>query len=190
MILTLPWFPPAPAAGPLSILDLPPDEWALEPKIDGIRVIWLEGRVYTRHGMLLSLSKGADKLVGLLKGIDVTLDGEWVPFQDTFVAFDLPDCPLNYDRRREELVRILDSTSEIGTCLNSSSLSAVSLATCNANVRLVADFTIGNFPQIYASLKGYGAEGVVLKRRRSLYVRQTRPGMENRDWIKRRFRWD
>src|SRR5438093_1145021 len=30
----LPWFPPAPAPGPASLLELPPDDWALEPKID------------------------------------------------------------------------------------------------------------------------------------------------------------
>jgi len=50
MNLTLPWFPPAPAAAPASCLDLSPDEWALEPKIDGIRVIWLEGHAFSRHG--------------------------------------------------------------------------------------------------------------------------------------------
>ncbi|HYV39391.1 MAG TPA: hypothetical protein VE988_27125 [Gemmataceae bacterium] len=37
--ITLPWYPPAPTPGPASVLQLPPEEWALEPKIDGIRFI-------------------------------------------------------------------------------------------------------------------------------------------------------
>ena len=69
MTLTLPWFPPAPAAGPASLLELPPDDWALEPKIDGTRVIWLEGRAFTRQGSLLGPTKGAVRLTQLLAGI-------------------------------------------------------------------------------------------------------------------------
>ena len=34
------------------------------------------------------------------------------------------------------------------------------------------------------------AEGVVLKRRRALYTKHIRPGVESRDWLKRRFEWD
>jgi hypothetical protein len=47
MTLTLPWFPPAPAAGPASILSLPPDDWVMQPKIDGIRVIIYRGQPFT-----------------------------------------------------------------------------------------------------------------------------------------------
>ena len=39
MGVTLPWFPPAPAPGPASILSLSPDDWVMQPKIDGMRVI-------------------------------------------------------------------------------------------------------------------------------------------------------
>ena len=39
-------------------------------------------------------------------------------------------------------------------------------------------------------LSGAGAEGVVLKRRRALYTKHIRPGVESRDWLKRRFEWD
>jgi RNA polymerase sigma factor (sigma-70 family) len=107
MTLTLPWFPPAPAPGPASLLELPPDDWALEPKIDGIRVVWLDGRPFTRQGSLLSASKGADRLGQHLSVVEHTLDGEWVPARDEFYAFDLPDCPLTYDERRAALAKIL-----------------------------------------------------------------------------------
>lgn len=40
-------------------------------------------------------------------------------------------------------------------------------------------------PRFYAGLKGLVAEGVVLKHRRSPYVKQLRPGVECRDWLKR-----
>jgi hypothetical protein len=105
--VTGPWFPPAPAPGPASLLELPPDDWALEPKIDGIRVIWLEGRPFTRQGSLLTASKGADRLCQHLSAVEHTLDGEWVPARDEFYAFNLPDCPLTYDERRSALAKIL-----------------------------------------------------------------------------------
>src|SRR5436853_7751909 len=106
--ITLPWYPPAPVPGPASMLQLPPDEWALEPKIDGIRVIWWNGRPFTRHGGLLTSNKGAERLTQILVKIPHTLDGEWVPAGDTFFAFDLPDCPLLYDGRRATLAGMLD----------------------------------------------------------------------------------
>jgi len=49
---------------------------------------------------------------------------------------------------------------------------------------------VGRFPQVYEGLKGHGAEGVVLKRRRGLYVKHMRPGVESRDGLKRPFAWD
>jgi hypothetical protein len=59
MTLTLPWFPPAPAPGPASILSLPPDDGVMQPKIDGIRVIVYRGYPFTRLGQPLSNIKGA-----------------------------------------------------------------------------------------------------------------------------------
>ena len=163
---------------------LPPDEWALEPKIDGVRVIWLDGHPFTRHGGLLTSGKGADRLTQILAKIPHTLDGEWVQALDTFFAFDLPECPLDYDGRHSALTEILTATTD-----NSTDVAAFSLATSIAHVRLVASFT-GQFPAVYSGLKGHGAEGVVLKRRRALYGNQLRPGVESRDWLKRRFGWD
>ena len=191
MLLTLPWFPPAPAAGPASILSLPPDDWALEPKIDGIRVIWLDGRPFTRQGGLLNLNKGADRLTQLLAELPHTLDGEWVLARDEYYAFDLPDCPLDYDGRRATLLRILDVVGVAdGDAPLIGGMAAQSMVTRFARIRLVASYTSGHFPQVYAGLNNHGAEGIVLKRRRAPYAKQRRSGVESRDWLKRRFEWD
>jgi hypothetical protein len=191
MRVTLPWFPPAPAAGPASILSLPPDDWALEPKIDGIRVIWLDGFPFTRQGTLLSPSKGADRLTQLLAELPHTLDGEWVPARDEYYAFDLPDCPLDYDGRRATLLKILGVVGAAdGDAPLIGGVAAQSMVTRFARIRLVASYTVGHFPQVYAGLKGHGAEGGVLKRRRALYAKHIRAGVESRDWLKRRFAWD
>src|SRR5262245_14541344 len=187
--LTLPWYPPAPAAGPASLLQLPPDDWALEPKIDGIRVIWMDGRPFVRRGGLLSASKGASRLSMLLADIPHTLDGEWVPAWDAFFIFDLPDCSLEYDGRRSELAEICNvvigsASPQVG------SAPTLAFNTSLSRVRVVASYTAGHFPQVYAGLQGHGAEGVVLKRRRAQYTKHNRTGVETRDWLKRRFVWD
>src|SRR5580765_109467 len=137
--MTLPWYPPAPAAGPASILQLPPDDWVLEPKIDGVRVIWLDGHPFTRHGGLLTSGKGADRLTQILAKIPHTLDGEWVQAWDTFFAFDLLECPLDYDGRRSALTEILGAT-RIDNCTEPG-VAAFSLATSIPNVGLVASST-------------------------------------------------
>jgi ATP-dependent DNA ligase len=190
MALTLPWFPPAPAAGPASILELPLDDWALEPKIDGIRVIWLDGRPFTRHGGLLSAGKGAVRLTEILSGIPHTLDGEWVPGSDAFYVFDLPDCEQDYDGCRAALARAFGVTGADGDAPLIESIAAQSMVTSFSRVRLVASYVGGRFRPVYAGLKVHGAEGVVLKRRRSLYAKHNRAGVESRDWLKRRFAWD
>src|SRR5262245_60146803 len=185
--LTLPWYPPAPAAGPASLLQLPPDDWALEPKIDGIRVIWMDGRPFVRQGGLLSANKGASRLSMLLADIPHTLDGEWVPAWGAFFIFDLPDCSLDYDGRRSELAEIFNvnvAPQQIGA------EPTLAINTSVSGVRLVTSHTAGHFPQVYAGLQGHGAEGVVLKRRRAPYTKYNRSGVECRDWLKRRFVWD
>jgi|SRR5580765_4237648 len=179
--MTLPWYPPAPAAGPASILQLPPDDWALEPKIDGVRVIWLAGHAFSRHGGLLTASKGAARLSQILAGIPHTLDGEWVPETNTYFAFDFPDCPLEYDRRRETLAEILGAN----TCDD-----GLSMPTAFEHIYLVASPIAGDFANAYRCFRGHGAEGIVIKRRKALYGNQLRPGIECRDWLKRRFQWD
>jgi hypothetical protein len=64
-------------AGEHSVL--PPDDWVMQPKIDGIRVIIYGGEPFNRLGQPLSESKGAGVLRAMFKGMVVTLDGEWVP---------------------------------------------------------------------------------------------------------------
>jgi len=140
---------------------------------------------------LLTASKGAGQLCQHLSGIEHTLDGEWVPARDEFYAFDLPDRLLNYDERRSELARILNvnAVANFDPPLIDGA-AAISIITSMSRVRLVASYTVGRFPQVYEGLKGHGAEGVVLKRRRALYAKHMRPGVESRDWLKRRFGWD
>ena len=183
------WFPPAPAAGPASLLTLPPDGWALEPKIDGIRILWVEGRPFTRQGSLLSPSKGAARLTQTLSGIQHTLDGEWVGAWDEFVVFDLPDSPFDYDGRRLALTQLLKPCAPERDVSQLEGATVQSVTTSIPRVRLVASYGAG-FPQVYAGLKRQGAEGVVLKRRKSPYAKQSRAGVESRDWLKRRFAWD
>ena len=67
---------------------------------------------------------------------------------------------------------------------------ALALTASIPHICLIASYTGGRFPQVYESLKGHGAEGVVLKRRRARYAKHIRPGVESRDWLKQRFAWD
>ncbi|HYV35167.1 MAG TPA: hypothetical protein VE988_05650 [Gemmataceae bacterium] len=53
----------------------------------------------------------------ILAKIPHTLDGEWVSAADTFFAFDLPDCPLDYDGRRAILGKMLDVPATCDTIL-------------------------------------------------------------------------
>ena len=163
--MTLPWFPPAPAPGPASILSLPPDDWVMQPKIDGIRVIIYRGEPFNRLGEPLSASKGAATLRAMFKGVDVTLDGEWVPGEG-YHAFDLPDEPGDYDHR----LKVLGSLKIPGL---------ITLRSYDAH-----------FAQVYAALPRSITEGVVFKRRASRYTKQRRASAETRDWLKRRFGWD
>jgi hypothetical protein len=169
MLLTLPWFPPAPAAGPASILSLPPDVWVMQPKIDGIRVIIYGAEPFNRLGQPLSESKGAAALRAMFKGVVETLDGEWVPKKAKYYAFDLPDAAGDFDERVRTL-RKLEVLRRPGVML--------------------VDTYEGHFARIYASLPRETTEGVVFKRRRSLYAKHVGPGVESRDWLKRRFLWD
>jgi ATP-dependent DNA ligase len=169
MRVTLPWFPPAPAAGPASILSLPPDDWVMQPKIDGIRVIIYRGEPFNRLGQPLSDSKGAALLRGTFKGVAETLDGEWVPKDGKYYAFDLPEAPGDFDDRFRALCK---------------------LAALKSPGVVLVDSYGGHFARIYATLARDATEGVVFKRRSSAYAKQPRASAETRDWLKRRFAWD
>ena len=169
MRVTLPWFPPAPAAGPTGILSLPPDDWVMQPKIDGIRVIIYRGEPYNRLGQRLSESKGAACLRRMFVDLDETLDGEWVPKEGKYHAFDLPDQQCDFDHRAKDL----------------SELTAFKIP----SLIIVGSYD-AHFAQVYASLPREKNEGVVFKRRSSLYAKQRRASTPIRDWLKRRFAWD
>jgi ATP-dependent DNA ligase len=169
MRVTLPWFPPAPAAGPASILSLPADDWVMQPKIDGIRVIIYRGEPFTRLAQPLSASKGAACLRSMFAGVEETLDGEWVAEEGKYYTFDLPDEPGDYDHRSRVLCEL-------------ASLKIPSL--------IILDRYEAHFPEVYAALPRESTEGVVFKRRSSLYAKQRRACAEIRDWLKRRFTWD
>lgn len=165
----LTFYPPAPSEAPQSALELPPDDWVLEPKIDGIRVIWESGQAWTRRGTLLTSGKGSIALSRILAGVEETLDGEWVPGDGIFYVFDLPDHQGDHDER-----------SAVLAGMDLFGLSGVA----------IVPLYRAHFPQTYRSLQTNGIEGVVFKRRGSKYPKQSRPGAATRDWLKRRFVWD
>jgi ATP-dependent DNA ligase len=169
MRVTLPWYPPAPAPRPASILSLPPDDWVMQPKIDGIRVIIYRGEPFTRFGQPLSGSKGAACLRSMFVGVGETLDGESVTKEGKYHAFDLPDEPGDYDHRCKILCE---------------------LASLKIPGLIILDRYEAHFPEVYAALPRETTEGVVFKRRSSRYVKQRRGSAETRDWLKRRFAWD
>jgi hypothetical protein len=82
------WYPPAPCEGPPSIVGLPPDDWVMEAKLDGCRVVVWNGRVYTRHGTLLSPAKGAAQVLDALRplGNGVMVEGEWAAKEGTLTC--------------------------------------------------------------------------------------------------------
>jgi ATP-dependent DNA ligase len=87
-----------PLLGRRAFCSLPPDDWVMQPKIDGIRVIIYGGQPFNRMGEPLSAGNGAATLRAMFKGVDVTLDGEWAPGEG-YHAFDLSDEPGDYDHR-------------------------------------------------------------------------------------------
>src|SRR5262245_26448580 len=122
-----------------------------------------------------SASKGASRLSMLLADIPHTLDGEWVAAWDAYFIFDLPDCSLDYDGRRSELAEIFNVN--VGPQIGGAP--ALAINTSLSRVRLVASYTAGHFPQVYAGLQGHGVESVVLKRRRAPYTKLSRSGVES-----------
>jgi hypothetical protein len=141
----------------------------MQPKIDGIRVIIYHGEPFNRYGQPLSEGKGALCLRTIFAGLDQTLDGEWVAKEGKYYAFDLPDQPGDLDDRSKVLAELAFLKLP----------GVVILGNCGAN-----------FLQAYATLAREKYEGVVLKRRASLYAKQRRDSTPTRDWLKRRFAWD
>src|SRR5437773_1301138 len=95
------------------MLELSPDDWAMEPKIDGCRVVVCHAGVHTRHGSLLTKPKGLDALKAVMgaeffQPQPVILEGEWVQKTGQLWLFDLPACPGPYDERTAMLDYIVD----------------------------------------------------------------------------------
>ena len=175
--LVLSWFPPAPTPGPKSIVDLPPDDWSMECKVDGIRVLVLPGGdVWTRHGSRITKYKGMHLVRKATDSLDTKIDAEW-EFRGGIMVlhiFDLPDHPGTYDERVAEIPALI---AAIGP-----------LSSDGVSVQPIMRAT-GPFRDHYEAWKSAGHEGVVVKRRASLYSRMPREKMETRDWVKYRFSW-
>lgn len=163
---TLGWYPPQPISGGIECLDLDPSEWVMESKLDGIRVIWQRGKAYTRDGKPLSVQKGSKQVSEILKGITVTLDGEWCG--GIYYVFDLPDSNLNLAKRRFDAWHLSEP-----------------------NRRPLLNFVhqFGGhltFRHWFNYGRALGWEGVVFKRKTSLYCKTSSP-QPCRDWIKVRY---
>ena len=172
--MNLTWFPPAPIEGPRGIVDLPPDDWAMEAKINGCRVLVSSAGVWTRQGTPLTKPKGAETIRQLTAAWpwDKTamIEGEWEASTARLWLFDLPHDPGTYDNR----VGLLQS---------------LIAAYRHPDIRPMPR-TLGDFPKFYEQCRDNHYEGVVVKRRSSLYRKMSRPNCKFPDWIKRRFEWD
>jgi ATP-dependent DNA ligase len=102
-------------------------------------------------------------------GVEGDADGEWVPKERKYYAFDLPDQPGDYDHRCKVLCE---------------------LASPKIPGLIILDRYEAHFPEVYAALPRETTEGVVFKRRSSFYAKQRRASAETRAWLKRRFAWD
>ena len=156
------------------MLELSPDDWCAEPKIDGARVVVCRAGIFTRHGTPLTKSKGLDALAGII-GKDffqaagsLTLEGEWVQRIGKLWLFDLPDHLGTHDER---VATLADVVGKIG------------------GGALEMPRVYENFPKAYADWKLAGHEGIVMKRRASRYRKCDKPGTEIRDWLKHRYCW-
>jgi bifunctional non-homologous end joining protein LigD len=184
-------------SGPLPTEE---DQWAFEFKWDGVRVIvWVDG------GRARALSRGGHDITGTFPELrdlgealgsnQVLLDGEIVVFEEggrhsfsrlqhrlqvasprnaaraalrdpaSLVFFDLLHCNgrsligSSYDERRKELER---------------------LALAGPSWAVTPSFIDEPGEQLFRSALELGMEGVVAKRRASVY----RPGVRSRDWVK------
>jgi ATP-dependent DNA ligase len=105
----------------------------------------------------------------MFAGFEETLDGEWVLKEGKYYAFDLPDHPGDFDERSRALRKV---------------------AAFKISGLAIVDSYGGHFARIYTTISGGAIEGVVFKRRSSLYAKQPRASAEIRTWLKRRFAWD
>lgn len=173
---TLPWWPPAPTPGPIGIIDLPPDDFDMTCKINGMRIIALpSGDIYTRHGTPITRHKGVHLIRNATRGLPTTIDAEWCMQDRVLFIFDLCDHPGIYDERIAEIPSIIQAVG--------------ALSDDGVSVQPIPRAT-GPFRDHYESWRAAGFEGCVVKRRSSLYSRMPRENMQTRDWLKFRYRWE
>lgn len=142
-----------------------PTEWAAEPKLNGKRiVVFLEPHrlvAWNRHGALVRLPTPVrDALIGL--GTTAVLDGELVG--RTLHVFDAPLKGGDYTERRLALAGIVREDGP--------------------HLRLVAE--VPWTPTMYEDALAAGHEGLVFKRRSSLYVPGRHADDPTYDWLKLR----
>jgi hypothetical protein len=153
------------------MLDLPADDWQAETKQNGVRIVYADGKPWTRHGSVLSRPKGGECIWSLLEQMPKPLpvvEGEWVLKDKTLWLFDLPQHGGTYDQRRAALAALVEEWMHPRIVLMPAAE--------------------GSFRRFYEAWRGK-AEGVVMKRRLSLYPACARPNTVTRDWIKRRYIW-
>lgn len=139
-------------------------EWMCQAKINGQRAIWHGGKMWSRQGNVLGAK--AQPVMSALGSVAAVLDGEFVMTQGkaTYYVFDMPDSRLPLGERWPEvaeLVRAIDSDY---------------IRLCPCEVRW-EDVELNNW------------EGVVFKRRSSVYVKSMTSDKTTPNWIKYRAEW-
>lgn len=153
-------------------------EWAVEPKWDGFRCIvqWKPNEIecWSRHGNELALP---GSVLAVLGGVDVpdgtAADGELLGPRHageapSLVLFDLPILGSAFSRAPYEKrrARLVDLFGDVG-------------GDVSATLRLP------NTPSSYETALDLGCEGLVLKRKASVYpFAHSAAGPETQDWIK------
>jgi len=151
-------------------------DWMCQAKINGKRGIWDGHKLWSRSGELVTIEKARD-VYAELEGCPTVFDGELLTSgtpglrtddgKALFLVFDLPDHPGTLDERVRDLTEIF--STEFNTSRN--------VRMCPMNVS-------------WAEVEAFNWEGVVFKRRNSLYIKGRKgPGQEVPAWIKYRKEW-
>lgn len=171
-------YPPAPAVAPLSFLSEATDEWQMEPKKNGDRIQYDGQTVYSRHGSALSAGRGVAQVKVFLGFLPqgYTVEGEWVRSQGTVWLFDLLEAETQPVYRLPLIER-------------QNLLAQLVLRLDNPHIRMIP-IALDGFASRYKEWANLGDEGVVFKRRASVYSGHPCRNIQTQDWLKRRFEWD
>lgn len=137
-------------------------DWVCEAKMNGKRCLWADDTVWSRSGLVHTRNAEVRQLLEQhFSGIDI--DGELMPQDNVFWMFDLPNHPGTYDQRRAALAALIAKVD-------------------SPHIRLMPLVT-------WEDVDKNGYEGVVFKRRDSLYEKGIQPGQTTRKWMKFRAEW-